>query len=56
MIHSIFSGRDASVDFDDVGHSEEAVKMMEPYYVGELEVSISSSIIILIQIQHKQLN
>merc|ERR1712000_71204 len=31
------AGRDATIEFDDVGHSEEAVKMMEKYYIGELE-------------------
>mmetsp|Transcript_10039 Transcript_10039/g.12350 ORF Transcript_10039/g.12350 Transcript_10039/m.12350 type:complete len:136 (-) Transcript_10039:47-454(-) len=31
------AGRDATVEFDDVGHSDEAVDMMEQYYVGELE-------------------
>lgn len=31
------TGRNATEDFDNVGHSEDAVKMMEQYYVGELE-------------------
>lgn len=30
-------GRDATQDFDDVGHSEEASKMMEEYYIGDLD-------------------
>merc|ERR1712115_375885 len=31
------AGRDATTEFDDVGHSVEAVEMMEKYYIGELE-------------------
>jgi len=30
------SGKDATEDFDDVGHSTQARKMLEEYYVGEL--------------------
>lgn len=30
------SGRDATEPFEDVGHSSDARKMMEPYKVGEL--------------------
>nr|BAE94683.1 cytochrome b5 [Physarum polycephalum] len=31
------AGRDATEDFDNVGHSEDAVQQMKQYYVGELE-------------------
>jgi len=31
------AGRDATEDFDNVGHSEDASKMMAQYYVGEFE-------------------
>mmetsp|Transcript_11780 Transcript_11780/g.47562 ORF Transcript_11780/g.47562 Transcript_11780/m.47562 type:complete len:134 (+) Transcript_11780:291-692(+) len=29
------AGRDATAEFDDVGHSEEAWAMMEEYYIGD---------------------
>ena len=32
------SGRDASDDFDDVGHSKTAITLMEKYIVGDLQV------------------
>jgi len=31
------AGRDASVEFDDVGHSEEAWEALEPLLIGTLE-------------------
>jgi len=31
------AGKDATKDFDDVGHSDDAVKLMDKYYIGELE-------------------
>lgn len=30
-------GKDSTVDFDDVGHSDEAMKMMEEYLIGDLD-------------------
>ena len=35
----IFAGKDASVDFSDVGHSPAAFEMMNKYYVGEIDQS-----------------
>ncbi|ANM61234.1 Cytochrome b5 isoform B [Arabidopsis thaliana] len=31
------TGKDATDDFEDVGHSESAREMMEQYYVGEID-------------------
>merc|ERR1712000_99476 len=31
------AGRDASEEFEDVGHSDEAVAMLDQYLIGELE-------------------
>jgi len=31
------AGKEATKDFDDVGHSDEAARMMEKYYVGNLD-------------------
>jgi len=36
------TGRDASDDFDDVGHSKNALNMMEKYLIGDLKVAWSS--------------
>jgi len=33
------AGRDATQDFEDVGHSDEARTMMKDYYIGDLEGS-----------------
>ncbi|OVA14760.1 Cytochrome b5-like heme/steroid binding domain [Macleaya cordata] len=33
------SGKDATDDFEDVGHSESAKEMMEKYYIGEIDLS-----------------
>ena len=33
------SGRDATEDFEDIGHSEEATNMLPKYKIGLLEVS-----------------
>ncbi|KAG0489292.1 hypothetical protein HPP92_008103 [Vanilla planifolia] len=33
------TGKDASNDFEDVGHSSTAKAMMEEYYVGEIDAS-----------------
>lgn len=33
------TGRDATDDFEDVGHSESAREMMEKYYIGEVDSS-----------------
>jgi len=37
------SGRDATEDFEDVGHSKNAIKIMEQYYIGEFEGGSSKS-------------
>eukprot|EP00854_Cymbomonas_tetramitiformis_P014435 gene14435-17064_t len=37
------SGRDATEDFEDVGHSKNAKKIMEKYYIGEFEGGKSKS-------------
>lgn len=39
MISWIFVGKDATDDFEDVGHSNTARAMMEEYYVGEIDAS-----------------
>lgn len=31
------SGRDATDDFEDIGHSSDARKMLEEYYIGDLD-------------------
>ncbi|XVF80288.1 hypothetical protein PTKIN_Ptkin15bG0058700 [Pterospermum kingtungense] len=31
------SGKDATEDFEDVGHSDDANQMMEKYYIGEVD-------------------
>ncbi|EOX95625.1 hypothetical protein QUC31_005124 [Theobroma cacao] len=31
------SGKDATEDFEDVGHSDDAKQMMEKYYIGEID-------------------
>ncbi|XWS76832.1 hypothetical protein CRYUN_Cryun01aG0211500 [Craigia yunnanensis] len=33
------SGKDATEDFEDVGHSDDAKEMMEKYYIGEVDSS-----------------
>ncbi|RWR87655.1 yellow stripe-like protein [Cinnamomum micranthum f. kanehirae] len=33
------TGKDASNDFEDVGHSDTAKEMMEKYYIGEIDAS-----------------
>ncbi|KAK1319099.1 Cytochrome b5 isoform B [Acorus calamus] len=33
------TGKDASDDFEDVGHSDSARAMMDEYYVGEIDAS-----------------
>ncbi|GAB2221866.1 hypothetical protein Droror1_Dr00013057 [Drosera rotundifolia] len=33
------TGKDATNDFEDVGHSDSARELMEKYYVGEIDVS-----------------
>ncbi|XWS35121.1 hypothetical protein CRYUN_Cryun21dG0099100 [Craigia yunnanensis] len=33
------TGKDATDDFEDVGHSDSARDMMDQYYVGEIDVS-----------------
>ena len=34
-----FVGKDATNDFEDVGHSDSAREMMDKYYIGEVDVS-----------------
>ncbi|XP_030532266.1 cytochrome b5 [Rhodamnia argentea] len=33
------TGKDATNDFEDVGHSDEAREMMDKYYIGEIDAS-----------------
>ena len=33
------TGKDASDDFDDVGHSKSAKEMLQGFYIGEIDVS-----------------
>lgn len=33
------AGKDATNDFDDVGHSDSAREMMDKYYIGEVDIS-----------------
>ncbi|XP_003627519.2 cytochrome b5 isoform X4 [Medicago truncatula] len=33
------TGKDATTDFEDVGHSDSATEMMEKYYVGEFDAN-----------------
>jgi cytochrome b involved in lipid metabolism len=35
----IFLGKDATDDFEDVGHSDSAREMMNEFYVGEIDAS-----------------
>lgn len=35
----MFPGKDATDDFEDVGHSSSAKELMDKYYVGEIDVS-----------------
>ena len=37
------SGRDATEDYEDIGHSDEALNMLTKYKIGLLEVSVSRS-------------
>jgi len=34
-----YTGKDATTDFEDVGHSDSATEMMEKYYVGEVDAN-----------------
>ncbi|XP_013740383.2 cytochrome b5-like [Brassica napus] len=33
------AGKDATIDFEDVGHSEDARELMKEYYIGEIDSS-----------------
>nr|XP_012572942.1 cytochrome b5, seed isoform-like [Cicer arietinum] len=35
----MFAGKDATDDFNDVGHSSSASAMMDEYYIGDIDVS-----------------
>lgn len=37
------AGQDATTEFEDVGHSDDAVDILEKYYVGDLDPSEISS-------------
>lgn len=40
ILYSIsFIGKDATNDFEDVGHSDSAREMMDKYYIGEIDAS-----------------
>ena len=34
-----YAGKDATEDFEDVGHSDDAKEIMEKYYIGEVDSS-----------------
>lgn len=34
---SLITGKDATNDFEDIGHSDEAREMMDKYYIGEID-------------------
>ena len=36
--HWLVAGRDATEDFDSIGHSKSAVAMLDKYYIGDVEV------------------
>ena len=38
-VKSVFIGKDATNDFEDVGHSDSAREMMDKYYIGKVDVS-----------------
>ncbi|KAG4929042.1 hypothetical protein AAZX31_19G243800 [Glycine max] len=33
------TGKDATIDFEDVGHSDSAIEMMEKYFIGKVDTS-----------------
>ncbi|KAL9320505.1 hypothetical protein ACSQ67_012344 [Phaseolus vulgaris] len=33
------TAKDATIDFEDVGHSDSAIEMMEKYFIGKFETS-----------------
>lgn len=35
----IFTAKDATIDFEDVGHSDSAVEIMEKYFIGNFDTS-----------------
>lgn len=35
----VLTGKDATVDFEDVGHSDSAIEMMHKYFVGHVDTS-----------------
>ncbi|KAG6605804.1 Cytochrome b5 isoform E [Cucurbita argyrosperma subsp. argyrosperma] len=50
------TGKDASNDFEDVGHSDSAREMMDKYYIGEIDPSTVPSKKIYIPSQQTQYN
>lgn len=39
ILFGIFAGKDATNDFEDVGHSDSAREMMDKYYIGDIDPS-----------------
>lgn len=39
MSDNLFEGKDATEEFDDVGHSKSAKELMQDYFIGELDVT-----------------
>lgn len=35
----VFAGKDATNDFEDIGHSNAAREMMDKYYIGKIDAS-----------------
>ena len=38
-LHPVRAGKDATVDFEDIGHSESAKEMMPQYCIGEVDAA-----------------
>ncbi|KAM6555236.1 hypothetical protein CsatB_002255 [Cannabis sativa] len=39
FVRKTFAGKDATNDFEDVGHSDSAREMMEKYYIREIDAT-----------------
>lgn len=51
-----FAGKDATNDFEDVGHSDSAREMMDKYFIGEIDPSTVPLKKIFIPSQQTQYN
>jgi cytochrome-b5 reductase len=41
------AGKDATAEFEEIGHSEEARESLEPFHIGDLPSEVSHSLIFL---------